>query len=199
MKHKKKRQVSTNIFKVNICTIGKKEVPLSRHYSFCCITKSIVMKKIFIGMVALALCLGMNSCKKEAAPAEDKTTSTEQVSEAEGQADEAPSTTAAELLAKAKAEGANWSVDEWKAAFKDMLLISKPMMVELNDMLKDLKDEPTKALQKAKDIEEKYGDVEKIMDEFEKFAETTVNGKLVVDDEEWGKQLMEKLGIPNPD
>ena len=105
------------------------------------------MKKLLIGTVAIALCLGMNSCKNEAAATDKETPSTEQISQetsdsngpttesteqfsdATSQTTDNPSEATADLLAKAKAEGANWSVDQWKGAFKDMMLIAKPMII----------------------------------------------------------------------
>ena len=116
------------------------------------------MKKIIIGMVAFALCLGMNSCKKETTPAGDEKESTEQVSKNQGTKEEAPSMSAADILAKAKAEGAKWSVDEWKAAFKDMLLCAKPMFVEIGSLQENIGDDPAKAakaLGQLKKIQEK--------------------------------------------
>ena len=158
------------------------------------------MKKVFIGIVALALCLGMSSCKKETVSTGDEKASTEQASKDEKA--EAPSMSAKELLDKAKAEGANWSVDEWKAAFKDMLLLAKPMMVELGSIKEGVGDDPAKAMEaldKLQKIQEKYADINTVFDEFGKIAESTPNGKIVTDDEEWGKKIMEELGIPDPD
>ena len=41
-------------------------------------------------------------------------------------------------------EGANWSVDEWKAALKEVLIASKPML----DFMKDFKEK----LEKDEDV-----------------------------------------------
>ena len=153
------------------------------------------MKKIVIGMLALVLCLGMNSCKKEAAPAaEQAPEGTEQVAAAEPQG---PSL--AEIVEKAKAEGANWSVDEWKEQFKAFALALKPMLVEMDGITKQIEADPSKAADLMKKIEEvktNYPDAEKLMGEFNKIAEGCANGKAVVDDEEWGQKMMEELGVP---
>ena len=45
---------------------------------------------------------------------------------------------------------------------------------------------------KAKEMEP----FEKAMDEFSKAAEASENGKKVIDDEEWGKQVLKELGYP---
>ena len=105
-----------------------------------------------------------------------------------------------EVVAKAKAEGANWSVDEWKAAFKDMLIGMKPMM----DFVKDFKEKLEKGSDADKvkmlgELEAKAKEMEpfeKAMDEFSKAAEASENGKKVIDDEEWGKQVLKELGYP---
>ena len=149
------------------------------------------MKKFLIGIIALVLCLGMNSCKKEGAPeGEKQDAATEKVAEAPSLAD---------VVAKAKAEGANWSVDEWKEAFKSVTLAIKPMMVEMNEVTKKVEADPSKAgdlMKELKAIQAKYPDFEKLMDEFTAIAEGCENGKAVIDDEEWGTKMMEELGVP---
>ena len=79
------------------------------------------MKKLLYVLFAFVLCLGMNSCKKEAAPKDDAA-ETEKAAVEEKEADP-PSM--ADIVAKAKAEGANWTVDEWKEQFKAMALATK--------------------------------------------------------------------------
>ena len=148
------------------------------------------MKKFLIGIVALVLCLGMNSCKKEGAPEGEKQDATEKVAEAPSLAD---------VVAKAKAEGANWSVDEWKEAFKSVALAIKPMMVEMNEVTKKVEADPSKAgdlMKELEAIQAKFPDFEKLMDEFTATAEGCENGKAVIDDEEWGTKMMEELGVP---
>ena len=105
-----------------------------------------------------------------------------------------------ELVAKAKAEGANWSVDEWKAAFKSMLIGVKPML----DFMKDMKEKMEKGSEADKikmlgELEAKAKEMEpfeKAMDEFNNAAQATENGKKVADDEEWGMQVLKELGYP---
>ncbi len=157
------------------------------------------MKKFLIGMFAFVLCLGMNSCKKEApaAGADAEKAATEKVEEAPSLAD---------VVAKAKAEGANWSVDEWKESFKSMALAIKPMMVKLSEIQKkvdaEMEKDPSKALgmlEDLKKVQDEFPDFEKLMDEFTQIAESTENGKQVANDEEWGKQLFKELDIPEVD
>ncbi len=190
------------------------------------------MKKFFIGIVAFALCLGMNSCKNEPAPAGNEPASTEQssgstdeVSNATGEATEAtsgeaaeqtsaatgqssetekkaeaPSASVADLLAKAKAEGAKWSVDEWKSAYKELLLTGKPIVVELQNIVDDLVNNPSKANEikaKAKDLEKKVKELNDEYDNFEDFAKTIANGKKVVEDKAWIEKTKKELGVPD--
>ena len=84
----------------------------------------------------------------------------------------------------------------------EVMLAIKPMMVEMSDLVKNMKDDPSKMAEMVKEsenIQKKYADLNKLMEEFSEIAEATENGKVVIDDEEWGKKMMEELGIPDPD
>ncbi len=108
----------------------------------------------------------------------------------------------ADVLAKAKAEGAKWSVDEWKASFKDLMLAIRPMMIDMKNMYDEIKKDPSKAAEaitKAAEVEKKYPKYSEMMDEFIEVASASENGRTVVDDEEWGKSLMKELGVPDFD
>ena len=108
----------------------------------------------------------------------------------------------ADVVAKAKAEGANWSVDEWKAQFRNVAIAIKPMAVDMDAFVKkymngDVKDLKTEDLEKeGNELEKKYADLNKLLDEFNAIAEGTVNGKTVADDKAWGEALFKELGIP---
>lgn len=150
------------------------------------------MKHLFVGIAAIAITLGMTSCKqKSEAPAATEQAQTEQV--------ETKQPTAAEIVAKAKAEGANWSVDEWKANTKDMMIALKPMLEKIAEMANLMEKDPSKAaeiLSNMKQLEDEFKPMENLMNEFEEIAKSTENGKIVMDDEEWGKQLSKELGLP---
>ena len=111
------------------------------------------------------------------------------------------------IVEKAQKEGANWSVDEWKDAFKCMMQGMKPMYEEMQGLQKEMegKSEEEQAaaaadmMKKAQELQEKYGDVEKLMGDFEKAANATENGKKVANDEEFGKQVMKELGMEGID
>lgn len=143
------------------------------------------MKKVVLGMLALMMCLGLASCKQSS-----ETESTPNM---------------ADVVEKAKAEGANWSVDEWKEAFKQMMLAAKPMMVEMSDLMKSIEApegqdvDPAKIAEvmgKIQEVQKKYPDYEKLMNEFDEAAKASENGKKVIEDEEWGKSVMKELGLP---
>lgn len=139
------------------------------------------MKKVLVGMLALVMCLGLASCSKESGAS------------------------LADVVAKAKTDGANWSVDEWKEAYKTAMEAVKPMMLEVSEITKSMQapegqeSDPAKlaeAMGKLQELQTKYGDVEKLMDEFEKIAKGTENGKKVSEDEEWLKSVAKELGLP---
>ena len=139
------------------------------------------MKKVLVGMLALVMCLGLASCSKESGAS------------------------LADVVAKAKTDGANWSVDEWKDAYKTAMEAVKPMMLEVSEITKSMQApegqeaDPAKlaeAMGKLQELQTKYGDVEKLMDEFEKIAKGTENGKKVSEDEEWLKSVAKELGLP---
>lgn len=132
------------------------------------------MKKVLIGMLALLMAVGFTACTSGTPSME-------------------------ELVASAKKDGASWTVDQWKDAFRDMAINVKPMMVETQEAMKLVETDPTKAMEMIENIQKKYGDVEKLMDEFNQAASATENGKKVADDEEFGKKLFEELGIPDLD
>ncbi len=139
------------------------------------------MKKVLVGMLALVMCLGLASCSKESGAS------------------------LADVVAKAKTDGANWSVDEWKDAMKQMMLAAKPMMVEVSELMKSVQPaegeeadaaKVAEAMTKLADIQNKYPDFEKLMNEFEEAAKATENGKKVIEDEEWAKSVAKELGLP---
>ena len=152
------------------------------------------MKKVLVAMLTLVLTMGMVSCKDKA-PADASQTAeaaAEQVKKIE-------SLSLTDLVAKAKAEGANWSVDEWKGAFKNAMLNLKPMLEEIMSLQKAVDEDPTKALEMLGQMQEKqkaFEELEGLIGSLEEAASATANGKLVVDDEEWGKQLMKEIGMP---
>ena len=89
------------------------------------------MKKMFFISLAFCLGLGMMSCGNNAkAGAAADSTATEEV-KAEAPAKKVDIN---ELVAKAKAEGANWDEAQWKAAYEDMFTAMEPMIKMARDM-----------------------------------------------------------------
>ena len=157
------------------------------------------MKKLLFAMFALVLCLGLNSCKKEAAATDDAAKAGVEA------VDEAAAISIPDIIAKAKAEGADWTVDQWKEQFKNVMLAVKPMMVAMSEINKKMEaagedaGKMAEVMKEVADVQTKFGDLEKQMGEFSEICEGFENGKAVLDDEEWGKKLMEELGIPDVD
>jgi len=151
------------------------------------------MKKVLVGMFALAMCLGLaTSCnqKGDANKAAADSTKVEKKQEA-------PQARAiADIVKDAKEKGANWSVDEWKASFREMMIAVKPMMTKMADIIEQIKKDPTKADELSKLMEDN-ADFEKLMDEYEAAANASENGKKVSEDKEFEKQLKAELGIPD--
>lgn len=153
------------------------------------------MKKFFVvAIVALAMGLGMTSCKQNAASGEAA-----QTEQAEAAGDPVETLTA--LMEKAKAEGANWSEDQWKENFKQAVIAAKPMFVELSAITKEMKaaeGNEAKAMEllgKMSQVAEKYKGIDSLFSAYGEVAQSFPNGKKVNDDKEWGEKLMKDLGI----
>ena len=136
------------------------------------------MKKFFLaGIVALAMGFAFVSCnQKSDAPVDIKTDGT----------------------TKAKADGANWTIDQWKYVFKQAAIAFKPLMVKMAELTDGLGGEG--AAEKMAEFEKfagEYEPVEALMDEFNKIAESCSNGKAVLDDKDFGKQLTDEIGLPD--
>lgn len=150
------------------------------------------MKKVLLLFVAFAMSIGFVSCAntgENTAAAGDDKAKTENV---EKKVD------INELVAKAKAEGANWSVDEWKAAFKDLFIAAKPLLDFMKDFKEKLEKDPAAAaaLMEGMEKNNEFDAIDKAMDEFTNAAGATENGKKVMDDEAWAKQMLKELGYP---
>ena len=152
------------------------------------------MKKILFGLMALAMMFTFNSCKDTKAPAET-TEPTEEVAVEEEATPAAPSM--ADLIASAKADGATWTADQWKDAFRNVMINAKPMFDDMKEMMALVETDPTKAMEMAQGLEDKYKDLNAQLEEFTTVAEATEIGKQVSNDEEFQKQLEEEFEIPD--
>ena len=104
------------------------------------------------------------------------------------------------IVEKARAEGENWTEEEWKAQFKNSVVAVKPMLTSLMGLMKMMQENPSNAEELAKEMESlnldaKMENVGKLMDEFNNIAQNTENGKKVMEDKAFEEQLMKELGI----
>lgn len=150
------------------------------------------MKKLFVGMFALVMLMGLaTSCNSKSdannAGAETTEAATEEVRPL------------ADLLKDAKENGANWSVDEWKAAYREMAINVKPAMIEWKTVTDEFDKDPTNP-EAAKKMESLLTNTDlHAMEEFITLAESTENGKIVSEDDDFEKAMKEELGLPDLD
>lgn len=131
------------------------------------------MKKLLFGLFALVLCMGLTSC---------------------GGAD------IKSIAEKAKAEGANWSVDEWKAQFKSVMSAAKPIMEEIKALQGEAEgagEDVSKAAAvagKMADLMKKYEGDLKALEEFGEACENSENGKKLMEDKEFEEEMKKEFG-----
>lgn len=160
------------------------------------------MKKLFFMSLAFCLGLGMMSCGNNAkAGAAADSTATEEV-KAEAPAKKVDIN---ELVAKAKAEGANWDEAQWKAAYEDMFIAMEPMIKMARDMEEKTKaakteDEKMKItlemLANMEKMQKEMDPLEKGMNEFEKIVEANPIAKKVSDDPAFQAEMKKKFNLP---
>ena len=61
----------------------------------------------------------------------------------------------------------------------------------------DAADIPAEKMAEVEKFAGEYEPVEALMDEFNKIAESCSNGKAVLDDKDFGKQLTDEIGLPD--
>lgn len=148
-------------------------------------------------MFALLLCVSMVSCnqKQEAQPADAAADSTAQVAEAA--AEQTPDLAA--IIEKAKAEGANWTEDQWKEALGQSLLAVKPTLVKMQELAKKLEGGDTSAAAEmaAFTESEEAKKFEADMKAFDEIVEKNPIAKKISEDEAWVNEFKEKNGIPD--
>ena len=161
------------------------------------------MKKLVIGMFALCLTMGMLSCGNKAAGNKDGKDSA--ATEAQAEVKEEKTVDVNEVLAKAKAEGANWDEAQWKAAYEDMFIAMEPMIKMARDMEEKTKaakteDEKMKIalemLANMEKMQKEMDPLEKGMNEFEKIVEANPIAKKVSDDPAFQAEMKKKFNLP---
>ena len=151
------------------------------------------MKKAFIVMMAFMLGMVVTSCKQgqKAAPTAEEVAAD-------------PVATLNQLVEKAQAEGANWSVDEWKEAYHTAFLAMSPAMKGMYEVMQLIQGEGaatdtaaiSKAMAKAKDIEAEFGKLGGIVEKFDSIGKLYPNGKTVSEDKEFEKACLKEIGLP---
>ena len=151
------------------------------------------MKKAFIVMMAFMLGMAVTSCKQclQAAPTAEEVAAD-------------PVATLNQLVEKAQAEGANWSVDEWKEAYHTAFLAMSPAMKGMYEVMQLIQGEGAatdtaainKAMSKAKDIEAEFGKLGGIVEKFDSIGKLYPNGKTVSEDKEFEKACLKEIGLP---
>lgn len=127
-------------------------------------------------------------------PAVDtENTVTEQVSE---------ELTLEEIVAKAKAESAYWTIVDWKYYIKAAMASIAPIFKKIGEMQQQIGDDPEKAAAALGDLAklmEEMEPMDKLYDELDSIAQTSEIGKAVMADTVWAKQVAEELGIADID
>ena len=142
------------------------------------------MKKLLFSFIIVAAGVFVTSCGNKSAETATEAEQTEQVAEEAPAAEAEQPASLADIVAKAKAEGANWSADEWKAQFKTALEAYKPFAVAMNEAQPAELEEVTK----------KYADFPALIKEFASLAKQAKGGKDITD--EWIQTTMQELGVP---
>ena len=104
-----------------------------------------------------------------------------------------------EIVAKARANGALWTVDEWKLQTKNIFVVMTPFFKQMGDMQKMAEENPDNvaaAMASVAQLEQEMEPYEKLLEEFGTLAQATEAGKVVMEDDEWAEQMMRELGIP---
>ena len=108
--------------------------------------------------------------------------------------------TLADIVAKAKAESANWTADQWKDYMKKAMVIVAPSLKKVGEMMESIGDDPAKAaeaIDQLKALQEEFAPMEGLLDELDSICNASEIGKAVMEDTVWANQVKEELGIPD--
>ena len=143
------------------------------------------MKKLLFSFIIVAAGMFVVSCGGDKnAETATEAEQTEQVAKEAPAAEAEQPASLADIVAKAKAEGANWSADEWKEQFKKAMEAYKPFAVAMNEA------QPAE----LEEISKKYADYPALMKELAGIAKQAEGGKDITD--EWIQTTMKELGVP---
>ena len=163
------------------------------------------MKKIIVLSFAVCLAFGMMSCGNNAKGGDGADSTKAEVAEAQAPAKKVD---LKEVIAKAKAEGANWDETQWKATFEDVFTGLDPMFQVLRDMqAKQKAVENASEEEQAKVALEMMANLEKMekemkpfeeaMNEFEKIVEANPVAKKLSDDKAFQEEMKKKFNLPD--
>lgn len=149
------------------------------------------MKKSLLVLMSFILGLSIVSCKQ-----------TPKVADATEVAAN-PQKALTELIEKAKTDGANWSVEEWKDAFKVAMTAVAPTMKEVQSLTKeavskDGEPDSTKFVEimtKLEELRKTYEPIEHLIDQFDSISKSYPNGKTVSEDKEFEKAILNEFGL----
>lgn len=160
------------------------------------------MKKLVIGMFAFCLSMGMISCGNKTAGGDGKdSTATEAKAEVK-------KVDINDVIAKAKAEGANWDEAQWKQAYRDVMTAATPLFDWARGMSEKMKeldnggDDAAKLAEAAKFMEEaeakqkEFEPLTKAMEEFMEIAENNPTAKKVMDDKAFQEEMKKEFNLP---
>ena len=142
-------------------------------------------------MLALMLGFCVVSCRENPNKDDKAKAESEQVEE---------NLTLADIVAKAKAESANWTADQWKDYMKKAMVIVAPSLKKVGEMMKSIGDDPAKAaesIDQLKALQEEFAPMEGLLDELDSICNASEIGKAVMEDSVWANQVKEELGIPD--
>ncbi len=159
------------------------------------------MKKTLVVMMAFVLGIAVTSCK-QGQKAEGAVNEAEEVEEVATAGN--PTEVITSLVEKAKSEGANWTVDQWKDAYKQAFTVMVPFMKGLQEVAEVIKTNNkangdtaaiAAAIKKAQVLGNEFKPIEDIIHQFDSISSSYPNGKAVEEDKEYRKQLLKEFGI----
>lgn len=142
-------------------------------------------------MLALMLGFCVVSCRENPNKDDKAKAESEQVEE---------NLTLADIVAKAKAESANWTADQWKDYMKKAMVIVAPSLKKVGEMMESIGDDPAKAaeaIDQLKALQEEFAPMEGLLDELDSICNASEIGKAVMEDSVWANQVKKELGIPD--
>ena len=161
------------------------------------------MKKMFVVLMAFAVGFAVMSCKSnakgEGAAEGTETESTETAVAAN------PIEALTAVVEKAQKDGANWSVDEWKDAYRKVMAALAPSLKKMAEMSESFKpeegEEPDMAkvaqlLSTLETLKKEFQPYEDLMHQFDSLSQLSANGRAVENDKEFAAQLKKEFGLP---